>query len=134
MKSLTREWVLKADGNYLTAVREQRVVDRPNYDAVCFHAQQCVEKYLKARLQESSVMFGRTHNLVALLELALEVEPAWESLRSDLLTLNAYAVVVRYPGESADARVGAEALAVCEKVRTAARAGLRVDEAHLDVS
>ncbi|NJL91504.1 MAG: HEPN domain-containing protein [Coleofasciculaceae cyanobacterium SM2_1_6] len=28
----------------------------PNYDAVCFHAQQCFERYLKARLQEAEII------------------------------------------------------------------------------
>lgn len=50
MKPLTREWVEKTEGDFLTAARESRVRKSPNYDAVCFHAQQCAEKYLKARL------------------------------------------------------------------------------------
>ncbi len=33
----------------------------PNHDAACFHAQQCVEKYLKARLQEANVASQKTH-------------------------------------------------------------------------
>ena len=48
MKPLTREWVEKAEGNYATARRESRVRKKPNFDAVCFHAQQSAEKYLKA--------------------------------------------------------------------------------------
>ena len=32
-------------------------------DAVCFHCQQCAEKYLKARLQQDRIVFGKTHNL-----------------------------------------------------------------------
>jgi hypothetical protein len=51
MNQLTIEWVDKAEGDFSTALREFRVRKSPNYDAVCFHAQQCVEKYLKARLQ-----------------------------------------------------------------------------------
>ena len=50
MNQLTVEWVDKAEGDFLTALREFRVRKSPNYDAVCFHAQQCVKKYLKARL------------------------------------------------------------------------------------
>ncbi len=52
MKPLTREWVDKAEGDRSTAQRELRVRKSPNFDAVCFHAQQCAEKYLKALLQE----------------------------------------------------------------------------------
>ena len=44
MNELTTEWVAKAEGDYATAERELRARRRPNYDAVCFHAQQTVEK------------------------------------------------------------------------------------------
>ena len=46
MKQLTREWIMKAEGDFHTAARERRARTAPNYDAACFHAQQCVEKYL----------------------------------------------------------------------------------------
>jgi len=52
MKPLTLEWVEKAERDYETMERESRVRKNPNPDAVCFHAQQCVEKYIKARLCE----------------------------------------------------------------------------------
>jgi len=47
MNEVVREWIDKSEGDYLTAAREAQA-DPPNYDAVCFHAQQCVEKLLKA--------------------------------------------------------------------------------------
>ena len=53
MNPLTSEWIEKAEGDLLTAEREYRARNRPNYDAVCFHAQQTAEKYLKAWLQEA---------------------------------------------------------------------------------
>jgi len=59
MKPLTCEWVAKAEGDFATASREIRVRKSPNYDAVCFHAQQCAEKYIKALLQEDEVPFGK---------------------------------------------------------------------------
>ncbi|MEG3864862.1 MULTISPECIES: HEPN domain-containing protein [unclassified Microcoleus] len=46
MNPLTVEWVDKAEGDFTTALRELRARKSPNYDAACFHAQQCVEKYL----------------------------------------------------------------------------------------
>jgi HEPN domain-containing protein len=53
MTSQVAEWISKAEGDFLTAGRELRARKSPNYDAVCFHAQQCAEKYLKAVLQEN---------------------------------------------------------------------------------
>ena len=50
MKPSTLEWVAKAEGDFRMMEREARVRKQPNYDGLCFHAQQCVEKYLKARM------------------------------------------------------------------------------------
>ena len=50
MKATTREWIEKAEADFLSATREYRARNRPNFDAACFFAQQCVEKYLKGRL------------------------------------------------------------------------------------
>ena len=66
MKPLTREWIGKAEGDLATVRREVQARKAPNYDAACFHAQQCIEKYLKARLQGVEIPFGRTHDLIAL--------------------------------------------------------------------
>ncbi len=41
MQPLTQEWIEKAEGDFATASREVRARLLPNYDAVCFHAQQC---------------------------------------------------------------------------------------------
>ena len=127
MKPLTREWIGKAEGDFTTTRREVQARKAPNYDAACFHAQQCVEKYLKARLQEATLPFGRTHDLSALLNLLLSVEPSWESLRPYLHALTTFAVGVRYPGESADKAMAREALALCRTVRRHIRLSLGLE-------
>jgi HEPN domain-containing protein len=124
MKPLTSEWVEKAEGDFATASREIRVRKSPNYDAGCFHAQQCAEKYLKAFLQEAEIPFGKTHHLIALLELVVSVERFWELLRPQLQSLNAYSVSVRYPGEVADKAIGREALHLAKTIRSEARQNL----------
>jgi HEPN domain-containing protein len=124
MKPLTREWVDKAEGDFVTARRELRARKAPNYDAACFHAQQCAEKYLKARLQEEGIAFSRTHDLATLLDLLLPVEPSWAVMRSDLDRLTSYAVEFRYPGTSADKAMARSAVAVCQDVRHRVRVSL----------
>ncbi len=124
MKTLTREWVKKAEGDFSTLLREFRARKAPNYDAACFHAQQCVEKYLKARLQESEVPFGKTHNLAFLLGACAKLDPLLEILERPALVLNAYSVEFRYPGESADKEMAKEALAATRRLRKAARKSL----------
>lgn len=76
MKPTTLEWIDKAEGDFATVQVSYRTRKQPNHDAVCFHAQQCAEKYLKARLEEASLAIPRTHNLYALLTLVVATEPA----------------------------------------------------------
>ena len=63
MKPMTTEWVAKAEGDFVTLERESKVGTNPNYDGICFHAQQCAEKYFKARLCEAGESFGKIHRL-----------------------------------------------------------------------
>ncbi len=102
-----------------TAKRELRARSAPNYDAACFHAQQCAEKHLKALLQEEAIPFGKTHNLSLLLDLLQERHPTLELHRPALAILNAYAVEYRYPGESADKDVARQAVRLAEELKAA---------------
>ena len=68
MKELVVEWVKKAKGDVGTAKREAKVKEEvTNWDAVCFHAQQAVEKYLKGLLQQNGIVFSKTHDLSVLI-------------------------------------------------------------------
>jgi len=109
MKAATRDWVDKAEADYAAALVLRRSRKKGTRDIVCFHLQQCIEKYLKARLIiEAGISFPRTHDLERLLDLTLPVEPMWAALRPAMALLTDFAVAVRYPGRSAgpaDARV-----------------------------
>ena len=129
MNPLTHEWIEKAEGDFRTALRERRARKDPTYDAVCFHAQQCIEKYLKACLQEHDVPFEKTHNLNALLDQVVKIEPLWESFRTDLGVLNEYAVAYRYPGETAEKEAAVECVKICREVRAEVRRSLVVSDA-----
>jgi len=119
MKPMSAEWVAKAEGDFAMMERECQATESPNYDGICFHAQQCAEKYLKARLCEADITFSKIHDLVALLDQVLEIEPAWESFREDLAYLSDFAVTFRYPGESADAESAVDAQRRCRQFRIA---------------
>jgi HEPN domain-containing protein len=121
MKPLTLEWIEKAEGDFASAQREIRARKSPNYDAACFHSQQCIEKYIKARLQEADVQFGKIHDLSALLDLVLTLEPFWEPLRPSMRELSVYAVEFCYPGQSADRETALEAVSLCKKIRNVIR-------------
>lgn len=121
MKPLTLEWIEKAEGDFHLLEREIRVRKNPNYDAVCFHAEQCVEKYLKGRLIEADIAFPKTHDLVLLLDFAVTVVPIWEVARDDLSFLSGFGVEFRYPGESADLQTAKTAREKCRAFRRLAR-------------
>ena len=121
MKPLTREWIEKAEGDYEAAGLLLRARKHPNYDASCFHAQQCVEKWMKAMLIEAGIQFERTHDLPALLDLLRAVNRSWELLRPAATTLSDYAVRFRYPGSSADKPMAKIAFQACKLVRETLR-------------
>ena len=95
MNPIAAEWVTKAEGDFAMMERECRAQENPNYDGICFRAQQCAEKYLKARLCEADIPFSKIHDLVALLEQVVLAEPTRESFREDLAYLSDFAVTFR---------------------------------------
>lgn len=124
MLSMTREWVLKAEGDYDVVSLLLRSRKRSRYDPICFHAQQCAEKYLKARLTEGGIPFTKTHDLPTLLNLAIPAEAGWSTVMSVLTVLSDYAVLPRYPGMSVTAAQARTASATCRRFRKLARQSL----------
>lgn len=109
-KRLTIErWLIKADHDLLTAKTMLHV--EGTMDVVCFHAQQCAEKCLKAYLVFVGHDFPKTHDLHNLLKLCTDHDPSFASMEDDARILSDYAVEVRYvddwriiePGEAANA-------------------------------
>ncbi len=116
--AVIRQWVQKADNDLKTAAHTLKLGDKAPTDTVCFHIQQCVEKYLKALLVWRGVEFSRTHHVSGLLELL----PA--ALRPDLTPeeqerLTDYAVTMRYPGdyEPVPLDEARESLRIAQRVR-----------------
>jgi len=115
MNVQVKEWIAKADGDFTSAMREYRARKNPNYDSACFHAQQCVEKYLKAVLIKHRIPFSKGHDLEILLDRCLAVYPLWEPMRDDMQLLTQYAVQFRYPGESADKEEAGKAITAMKR-------------------
>lgn len=117
----TIEWIEKAEGDWNAAQSLYRVRRFPNYDAVCFHTQQCAEKYLKARLEEAGTTIPKIHDLTNLLQIVMSLEPNWAALAPELASLNLYAVAYRYPGKQALKAEAKLAIANCREVRRVIR-------------
>lgn len=116
-----KEWIRFAENDLKSA---KVLLKEAIFNQVCFHAQQCVEKLLKAFLVLREIQPPRTHRLVDLLELALAENSEMEILRDRCLILDQYYLPSRYP----DAIIGskptglpshddaAEALSIAESI------------------
>ncbi len=124
MKPFTAEWVEKAEEDWVSLLRSYRARKEPSYNVACFHAQQCAEKYLKARLVEAGAAFPRTHDLSLLLTLVQPLELGLGILQPELDALNKYAIAYRYPGQSATKADAKDAVSDCRTVRQMIRASL----------
>jgi len=91
---LAREWLALAEEDLLLS-RELHQKSS-HLRALCFHAQQAVEKFLKALLTHQHITFSRTHDIESLVNhLPGELS---ESFRlHQILDLTEYAVDTRYP-------------------------------------
>ncbi len=117
--ALASQWAEKAEHDYTAAVRLLRHDERDTpYDIVCFHAQQCVEKYLKAVCVSVQAVVPRSHDISELLPLL--PEQVGNSLAiEELAELNPYAVEVRYPdfSENLTRDDAVRAMKIVDKVR-----------------
>jgi len=119
---VTREWVIIAESDLKTAIHTLTLNDECPTDTVCFHAQQCVEKYVKAFLTLQGVVFPKTHDIEELFRLLprdLQAVLPIEHQRG----LTRYATVTRYPGmyDPVTLRQARLAVAMARKVRQGIR-------------
>lgn len=116
------EWVVKAENDLKNAAHSLKLGEECPTDTVCFHAQQCVEKYLKALLVWKQTPFAKTHDIGVIAALV----PA--ELRPDLTPeearrLTKYGTVTRYPGDEEPISLteARRAVRLARRVRTAVR-------------
>jgi len=117
MNGVVREWVEKAEADYGMAQRELSAPERPNFDGICFHAQQCIEKLMKDLLIHVGVLPLRTHNLVSLYERLVPTCPGLTCSTDELKFLTHGAGALRYPGATAEREDAVEAMRICERLR-----------------
>jgi HEPN domain-containing protein len=113
-------WVARAEEDYALGRSALRRRLPLTYGAT-FHAQQCVEKYLKALLVAQGQPFPRMHDVVALSNLCHQNGIIISVDLESLERLAAYPVQVRYPGEDPSVAEAKEALQVAVAVRRFAR-------------
>jgi HEPN domain-containing protein len=94
-------WFTKAEAD-LQAAELLLNAANPLLDIVCYHAQQCAEKYLKGYLVARSIPFKFVHELAYLTQLCVEQEPEFSEIIDIASELQDYATGVRYPDDELD--------------------------------
>lgn len=86
-------------------------------EQICFHAQQAVEKVLKAVLLHKRIRFPAIHDIEELVQIGRQEGVQFPDWAEDLASLTPYAVETRYPGHWEDFQETevTEALAVAQK-------------------
>lgn len=120
------EWLVHAQSD-LSLARGGR--DRRDVlpEQICFHAQQAVEKALKAVLLDRHVDFPLTHDLEEILEIVEQCDIAIPAEIGQVGLLTPYAVEARYPGYWEEISAGDvdEALKLAEQVLAWAKRAIR---------
>ena len=95
MRAFTKEW-LKASRDDLMTIEE--IIENPHLThIVAFHAQQCVEKSMKAIIEEEEMDIPKIHKL---LKLYNKVSFVLDDLDEELMSmLDGLYIESRYPGD-----------------------------------
>jgi len=123
--ALVKEWVFYAEEDFRNAEHTLTMKENCPFSTVCFHAQQTVEKYIKAFLTLRAIPFARTHDIENLIyQLPAEIQLPLSVEEQRLLT--DYATVSRYPGEWEPVELtdAEEAVVLAKKVREIIRPNL----------
>lgn len=84
-------WTEKAEHDFMAAEHAMELAEEGLTDIVCFHAQQCAEKYLKALLPYRGVAFPKTHDLRLLLDM-VPIDVPLGLRREQVIPLNRYVI------------------------------------------
>jgi HEPN domain-containing protein len=99
MNEMAAEWLKFAQADIGTARLLIKDEERENYyHVICFHAQQCVEKCLKALLIFDSQAVPKTHSMRQLvLLLSSQMRGQLADIEQDIQQLDAFYAFTRYP-------------------------------------
>lgn len=125
--SLIREWVTKSEEDFRSLKALHLLNSESGYsNVICFLAQQCIEKLLKAWLVHYGITPPKTHDLLDLSDLLLsDTNFRWSGdkqeqdvLEGDLEFLTRAAVELRYPGKGAEKAQADLSVKLSEQLKT----------------
>ncbi len=115
-----KNWIIKAENDFKIG-KDEMETDKPVTDMVCFHMQQCAEKYLKAFLIFNGKEIRKTHDISEIINQCKKIDPSFSDLleiTADILTQ--YAIEIRY-GEMfyfPSVEEARKAIEIAEKVKS----------------
>jgi len=116
-EEIAEKWLKKALADLRVAEKLSEICEEPWI--IVFHAQQAVEKALKAYLVFHSKYFGKTHNLSQLIDLCIEIDQEFQQLHElDVDQLYPLAIEARYPDTGIEVTID-EAREAIEKAKRA---------------
>jgi predicted nucleotidyltransferase/HEPN domain-containing protein len=95
LHAAAQRWLDEADMDFEFV--EFAMLSRRRARRACFHAQQCIEKEMKAFLTVANVDALRTHALERLVEQCADIDETFAAWEPRLAPLSDYAVDARYP-------------------------------------
>lgn len=82
--AVVREWVMKAENDLKNAGHTLKMGEECPTDTICFHAQQCVEKYLKAFLVGKDINIEVQFSTTVEMNISRNLESELRELIQDL--------------------------------------------------
>ena len=132
-KKVVLRWLQKAESDIKVAKHILEMKEPPT-DAICFHCQQAIEKYLKGFLTYHNVRVKKTHDLEMLLEMCLEIDKEFESMdKEKIASLTPFVVEIRYPDEIYTPTIdeSREALEIALKIKEFVFKKLKIKESEV---
>jgi len=89
----------KAEGDVAcinALLKNEDVPEEYNYESICFHATQAVEKFLKGFIVNNNCKVKKSHNLDYIQNIAESIDKNFSIIRKSCLLLNQYTSEVRY--------------------------------------
>ena len=119
LKIVIKRWINFANDDLKSAVNIL-AMEPPITRNVCFHAQQCAEKSLKAYLVFRDYHVEKTHDLPRILKMCVQYDESFLILKNHAEELTEYAVRTRYPNDMREIPVNEaeEAIKKAEEVLT----------------
>ena len=95
---IVKKWLDRAQSN-LTLAKPVIIHDDVFYEDLCFNAQQCVEKSLKALLIYNNLEYPKSHSISKLLGNLEEAGIKFPLFIRNSASITDYSVEKRYPGD-----------------------------------